>query len=126
MIWSLGLMLYNAPKRGLADCNMQLLIERRVGVLIVIAVCSLTMSLAIRFSVPSSSPSHTVSRRSVEPKRQHLEKDAIQWVVSDANFINMEPAVVETSPAPAGLLLTNQVFSNNLYNRPPPSSAFLL
>ncbi len=114
---------------------MQLLSRRSVSergwrsALIVIGICSLTFSLATRFWVTSDSPSHTVrtvDRRSVEPKRQHLNRDAIRWVAPAADFSIIEPAPIEASLAPAGPPLPKHVFSDSLYNRPPPSSGFFL
>jgi len=98
-------------------------------VLIVLVVCSLTFSLATRFWVPSASQSQTaksVDHRSVEPKRQHLDRSGTQWVPADADSRIIEPARIEICLAPAGPLLPNHVFSDSLYNRPPPSYGFLL
>jgi hypothetical protein len=114
---------------------MQLLRHRSVskrgwrGALIVIAICSLTFSLATRFWATSDSPSHTVrtvDRRSVEPKRQHLNRDAIRWAAPAADFSIIEPAPIEAALALAGPPLPKHVFSDSLYNRPPPSSDFLV
>jgi len=98
------------------------------GALIVIAICSLTFSLATRFWI-TPSPSHTTKsadRRSVDPKRQHLVRDATRWVAPSATFSSVETAPIETCLAPAGPLLPKHVFSDSLYNRPPPSSEVLL
>jgi hypothetical protein len=114
---------------------MQLLTHRRIGergwrgALIVIAICSLTFSVATRFWVPLTSQSHSVKsvdRRSADPKRQHLDRDAARWVAPSASFSIIAPVMIETRLAPAGPLLPKHVFNDSLYNRPPPSSAFLL
>jgi len=114
---------------------MRLLGHHRVGerrwysVLIFLVVCSLTFSLATRFWVPSASQSHTaksLERRSVDPKRQHLDKSSTQWVLADGDSRIIEPARIEICLAPAGPMLPKHVFSDSLYNRPPPSSGFLL
>ena len=99
------------------------------GALIVIAICSLTVSLATRFW--ASSRSHTqivksVDHRPLDPKRQHLNKDASRWVAPSAAFSVIAPASIETRLAPAGPLLPKHVFTDTLYNRPPPSFAFFL
>jgi hypothetical protein len=99
------------------------------GALIVLAICSLTVSVATRFWASSTSQSQTVNsvaHRSVDPKRQHLNKDACRWVPSSATFSVFAPAEIETRLAPAGPLLPKHVFSDSLYNRPPPSSAFFV
>jgi hypothetical protein len=114
---------------------MDLLMKRSVGgrgwrgMLIVLAICSLTVNVATRFWVPSTSPNHTaksVEQRSVQPKRQHLNKDAARWVASRADFSIIEPVTIEACLAPAGPSLPQHFLSDSLYNRPPPSSEFLL
>jgi hypothetical protein len=111
--------------------NMQSLRHRGFGgrysqrVLIAVAVCSLTFSVATRFWTPCSNQSHAVKavdRRSGEPKRQHLDRDASRWVAPVAHFTIIEPGAIETRLAPTGPLLPKHVFSDSLYNRPPPLS----
>jgi hypothetical protein len=97
--------------------------------LIVIAICSLTVSVATRFW--ASSRSHTqivksVDHRPLDPKRQHLNKDASRWLAPSAAFSFIAPVTIETRLAPAGSLLPKHVFSENLYNRPPPSFSFFV
>jgi len=99
------------------------------GAVIVIAICSLTVSVATRFWAPSAAPAHiakSVDHRSVDPKRQHLNKDAARFAAPRVNFSIIAPAAIETRLAPAGPLLAKHVFSDSLYNRPPPSSEFFL
>ncbi len=100
------------------------------GVLVVIAICSLTLSVATRFWAPSISQSHIVTKsidqRSVDPKRQHLNKDATRWVAPLIDFSILAPAAIEARLAPTGPILPKHVFTESLYNRPPPSSGFLL
>src|ERR1700680_2387915 len=97
------------------------------GVVIVIAICSLTLSVATRFWAPCTSQSHiekSVHRQSVDPKRQHLNKDAARCVAPSVSFSFITPAIIEARVAPAGPLLPKHVFTDSLYNRPPPSSVF--
>lgn len=94
------------------------------GALIAVAICSLTISVATRFLVPCTPQSHivrAVDRRSVEPMRQHLDRDGVQWVAPSSSFSVFEPIVIESDLAPDGPPLRNHVFSDSLYNRPPPS-----
>jgi len=128
-------MLYNFAKQVSSGCNMQLLIHRGVGkrrwqgALIAVAICSLTLSLATRFWAPLSFQSHvvrSVERRAGEAKRQHLDRDATRWVAPIANFSMIEPGTIETRLAAADPLLPKHVFTDSLYNRPPPSSVFFL
>jgi len=105
-----------------AECRWQ-------GVLILTLICSLTFSLATRFWVLHVSQSYsTISadRRSVEPKLQHFDRDDFQWITPTATFRVIATTLVETCVAPTGPLLPQHVFSDCLYNRPPPSSGFLL
>src|ERR1700693_594710 len=130
-------MLYNPTKWTMHDGSMQSLIlgNRKVdargwrSALIVIAICSLTVSVATRFWASSSSQSQTVKsvdHQPVDPKRQHLNKDAARWVSPSTTFSIIAPAPVETSLVPAVPLLPKHVFSDTLYNRPPPSFAFFV
>ena len=97
--------------------------------MIAVAICSLTFSVATRFWAPLTSQSHivkSVDRRSVDPKRQHLDKDATRWVAPSASFSIIAPATIETRLPSAGTLLPKHVFNDSLYNRPPPFSGFFL
>ena len=96
-------------------------------VVIVIAICALTLSVATRFWAPCTGQSHvakSIDRQSVDPKRQHLDRDAARWVAPSASFNFVAPATVEARLAPAGPLLPKLVLSDSLYNRPTPFSAF--
>src|ERR1700722_4013640 len=95
--------------------------------LIVIAICSLTLSLATRFWTPSRSHTRivkSVDHRSLDPKRQHLYDDTARWVFPAPCFTVTAPAAVEASLTTAVPLLAKLVFSDSLQNRPPPSFAF--
>ena len=117
------------------DGSMQSLIFRNRKIdgrgwrsaLIVIAICSLTVTVATRFWASSTSQSQTVKsveHQSVDPKRQHLNKDAARCVSPSTNLSVIAPVTIEIRIAPAVPLLPKHVFSDSLYNRPPPSSAF--
>jgi len=114
---------------------MQLLRHLRLGesgwrnALIAAVICSLTFSLATRFCIQVDSQPHTaksVERRSVEPKRQHLDRDASRWVAPIIAFDIIEPTATEVSLASTEPIFPSHIFSSSLYNRPPPSSEFLL
>jgi hypothetical protein len=99
------------------------------SVLILLAICSLTVSLATRFWVPSSPPSHaarSVDQRSVEPKRQNLDRSSTQLVAQSTDFDIIELTAFNTRLMPSQPRLPKAVVSDGLYNRPPPSSDFLL
>jgi hypothetical protein len=90
---------------------------------IVLAICSLTMSLATRFAVadPPSQNSTTLKSELPDAKRQHLLANAFQWNAPPASFTLFQP------PQPSVLAVSVVVPSINLrsetwlYNRPPPS-----
>jgi len=94
------------------------------GLLIAVAVLSLTISLTTRFVLPASSTIHSVksvSRCLTEPQKQHLNCDAVQWAApaqasAFAELVILYPRVAPTEPQVA-----TQFFDNSPYNRPPPS-----
>lgn len=99
------------------------------GLLIVVAVLSLTVSLATRFVIPSSSPTHTVkavSRSLVEPQRQRLNCDAVQWSAPVQVSAFADLVVFYSRVAPSEPEVTTHIFDDSPYNRPPPSLAFSL
>lgn len=96
------------------------------GLLIVVAICSLTISLATRFVIPASSQIHTakaVSRCLVEPQRQRLNRDAVQWAAPVQVSALAEPIIVYPRLAPPEPQVAIQLFDDSPYNRPPPSLA---
>jgi hypothetical protein len=98
-------------------------------VLIVIAICSLTLSVATRFWSPCTSQSYIVKslgRRPAQPARQHLDRDASKWIAPNPDLSLIEPGTIEIRSVPASPQLPKHLFIDSLYNRPPPSSGFLL
>lgn len=93
--------------------------------MVLLAVCSLTISVATRYSSPETAPtpaSKSVQKQvSEEPGRPRLTTNAATWmpplVVSTVLYV---PAphrrVTVTSPA-----IPNPSFVSSLYYRPPPS-----
>lgn len=87
-----GIIGRNNPAAG---CDMVLLTDRSTGpgrwsrLLIFAVICSLTFSLATRFVVTAHAPmqsSKSVQRHSLDPKRQHLNKDAALRAVPIVSF----------------------------------------
>lgn len=94
-----------------------------LGIVIAVLICGLTLSLATRFCFQVTSQAHlakSIERRSIEPKRQHLNRDSARWAapVADATFL--EPVILHLPAVPAQTRPANQVFDESLYNRPPP------
>src|SRR5581483_1050534 len=94
------------------------------AVLVLVAVFSLALSVATRYSTPSDAPGPTVksvqNHTYPESKRQRLVKDAVNWVppltcVDGLSAPNFYPRI-----APAGPPIPSLVLEENVYNRPPP------
>ena len=93
--------------------------------LIAIAIFSLTFSVATRFCLLTTSHGQTsksIDRRSSEPTRQHLDGDGSRWVAPVACIKIVVRTTIEARLTPSGFLLPRHVFSDSLYNRPPPSA----
>jgi hypothetical protein len=102
---------------------------RWCALVVLLAVCSLTISVATRYSSPetvSNPVTKTLQKQSSEePGRQRLTKNAATWmppiVVSAVFYIPCQhPKVVS-----AGRQVPNPAFVSSLYYRPPPSSVSL-
>jgi len=103
--------------------------------LAVVAICVLTLSFATRFASPSASfraplSSHSraersVDRRSLEPERQHLDRDGAEWASPGATVSLVHLTALEATPVSAAALLPTLLFAGCLYVRPPPSAQFL-
>jgi len=93
-----------------------------------VAICALTISLATRYYTPASSHPHMVKveRRSLDPERQHLAKDATRWMAPVAEFTLLDSAIVYPYISFSTPLFSNDLFAESFYTRPPPSSAILL
>jgi hypothetical protein len=105
---------------------------RQVGswgaVLILVAVCSLTISLATRYNDCASTPSISVKYVTIHSsaqKRQHLDKDAARWVTPVERFAILEVSTFYPRFAPSGPPVHALLLDQSLYNRPPPSPASL-
>lgn len=129
------LVLYNRPKRSKRLPYMQILGQRSSegrawrALLIVVAVLSLTISLTTRFVIPTTSQVLTVkavSRNLVEPQRQHLNCDAVQWSAPVQASAFAEFVVFYSRVAPPEPQVATQFFDDSSYNRPPPSIVFSL
>ena len=94
---------------------------------VLVAICSLIVSVATRYS-SAGLPSSTTPRAafqvhaSPEAKRQHLAKDAADWVPPVICFILLQSPRSYPRIAPAGPPIPGLLLEESLYNRPPPSS----
>jgi hypothetical protein len=107
--------------------NSQVLTWRWVVVLV--AVCSLTVNVATRYSVSGDSQAtiaKCVTNHSQNQKRQHLDKNATPPIAPVARLL----AVLQISNfyprfAPSGPPVHTLFLDESLYNRPPPSPEIL-
>jgi hypothetical protein len=88
--------------------------------IVALALCGLTVSLATRFHVTFHAGAGVASH-SAEPMRQHLNGDAMQWGAPIPVFTLFEVPARYPNAAPPAPLLTGVVFDHKLFNRPPPS-----
>ena len=107
-----------------------LLIHGRVwrSLWIFIAILSLTGSLATRFYVSAVFRDHatkSAERRSVEPTRQHLDRDAFEWPLPTLGFTSLQAVVIDAVVAHSETPPSVQFLSDSLYNRPPPAFEYL-
>jgi hypothetical protein len=94
---------------------------RSRALVIVLAICGLTVSLAtrtFRLTIP-----HGVTARSTDSHamRQHLDRDAAQWAPPVPLLSALQAPVFYPHVAPAGPKLPAALFDESLSNRPPPS-----
>jgi hypothetical protein len=99
-------------------------IDRIRVLLIIAAVCSLTLSLATRFSVLTAPRSHTAKSfdsRSAEPKRQNLDRDATRLATPIRVSAPFTPALIASHIVDIQPPASTHIFPSSLFNRPPPA-----
>jgi hypothetical protein len=87
---------------------------------IVLAITSLSLSLATRvfhFVLPHGV---TVDASVSQGMRQYLDSDGTHWVAPVSRFICLQPVTYYPKFAPAVPPLSSNLFDESLYNRPPP------
>ncbi|HWW13720.1 MAG TPA: hypothetical protein VN310_03575 [Candidatus Dormibacteraeota bacterium] len=96
------------------------------AVVVLVAVCSLTVSVATRYCSPLGTSSLTMktvqTHTSPDAKRQRLTKNAANWVPPVVCFDILQSPSSYPRIAPAAPPIPSLFFEENLYNRPPPSS----
>ena len=95
------------------------------GVLITLAVVSLSVSLATRVCELAVPHGVSVKAGVTEGMRQHMDRDAVAWVAPVARFVFLQPVTYYPKFAPTGPPLPTVLFEKSLYNRPPPSASVL-
>jgi hypothetical protein len=89
--------------------------------IIVLAICGLSISLATRTFHLKLPQGTTVSSHVEQPMRQHLSRDAMQWVAPIQVFIFFDGPTLYLQVMPAAPRLPSVLFDESLSNRPPPS-----
>jgi len=88
---------------------------------IVLAICGLTVSLAtrtFRLTIPRGVTAQSADSYAM---RQHLDRDAVQWAPPVPTLSTLQAPVFYPRVAPAGPPLPGVLFDESLSNRPPPS-----
>jgi len=90
---------------------------------IVLAICSLTISLATRFTVSGAQvqKSATVKSELTDAKRQHLLANAFQWSAPTSRFTMFQPPRSSVLAVSVFIPSTPQSSETWLYDRPPPA-----
>jgi len=94
-------------------------------VVVLVAVGSLTVSLATRYSSPWDASSNSVrtipTHVATDAKRQRLAKTGAIWMPPVFSFSALEVPNFYPIIAPVGPPVRSLVCDQNLYNRPPPA-----
>ena len=100
---------------------------RTIGcaIVVLLAVSSLTVSVATRYCSPASSNSYSVKtlhkHSSPERSRQRLTKSSTNWITPVVRTAVLEAPTSYPRIAPAGPPIPSVLLEKSLYNRPPPS-----
>src|SRR5277367_7186835 len=89
--------------------------------LVVVAICSLTVSLSTRTFRLKISHSNTVQSGAGRAIRQHMDRDAVRWVPAVPLVAVLDAPAFYPLVAPAGPPLPGLLLDESLYNRPPPA-----
>jgi len=91
------------------------------AVIILLAICSLTASLATRSFHHTFRHRTNVVSASSQGMRQHLDRDAVKWTRPAPVLAVFDAPAFYPRVAPAGPPLPSLLFEQSLYNRPPPT-----
>lgn len=88
--------------------------------IIVLAICGLTISLSTRTFRLTIPRVVTVQSNAPQAIRQHLDRDAIRWLPFSPVLTSLQAPTFDPHLAQAGPPLPAILFHESLYNRPPP------
>jgi hypothetical protein len=95
------------------------------AVVVLVAVGSLTVSLATRYYCPWDASSNTVrtiqTHTAPDAKKQRLTKNAATWMPPVFSFAVLQVPSFCPGIAPVGPPVRSLVCDESLYNRPPPA-----
>jgi hypothetical protein len=97
------------------------------ALVILLAVCSLTVSVTTRYckSISPINEARSVQKHiAPEVARQRLTRTAANWMPPVVSAAVFEAPSAYPRIAPAAPPIPNLLFDKKLYNRPPPSAAF--
>lgn len=89
--------------------------------IIVLAICGLTVSLATRTFWFTTFQGATVTSNTAQAVRQHMNRDAVEWEPPVPVFTQLQVPVLYPPVAQWVPPLTSVLFDESLSNRPPPS-----
>ena len=89
--------------------------------IISLAICGITVSLATRTFRLKITHGIAVSSGDTQAMRQHMDRDGAHWVPPVPVLAVLEVPTFYPYVAPAGPPLAAVLFDTSLYNRPPPS-----
>lgn len=99
------------------------------ALLVLVAVCSLAVSVATRYSSPAYSSTSKTSvlqkQSSSEPGRQRLTKSVANWLPAVVQHATLQSPASYQPLSPAEPPVISSFLDKSLCNRPPPSSDFL-
>ena len=103
--------------------------KRWSALVVLFAVCSLTVSVATRYTCSRETSENRVAsvhkHTSPDLGRQRLIKDAACWMPPVVRSVVLQAPSSYPNIAPAGPPMPSALLEESLYNRPPPSSGFL-
>ena len=88
--------------------------------LTLLVLLSLVVALATRFQV-TVQDTVTVQSSASRAMRQHMNQDAVRWVVPILQLTVLQVPTFHPRVVPAGPSLPSLSVEENLYNRPPPA-----
>jgi hypothetical protein len=90
---------------------------------VLLAICSLTASVATRYTTLATEVQKvaTVKSQSPDAQRQRLLSNALQWTAPAASFTLFQPPRSSVFAVSVVVPSTNLSSESWLYNRPPPS-----